>query len=323
VTSNRDRQRTAARARLERQMQERADAAQQRRRRIQMISAGAAALIVLAGTVWLVTALGGDDNDGKDQAAGDPSASEAAACTYAPQADPSASPAVSLPPEIKDVGTPPPGEPHTGSQLMTLTTNLGTIKVAVETANAPCTAASFTYLAGKKFFDNTQCHRLTTSGIYVLQCGDPSASGRGGPAYQYADENLPANRRPAYPEGTFAMANSGPGTNGSQFFIVYQDSELPANYTVLGKLVEGLDLVKRVAEAGTEPVPDSPGGEGDGAPKQKVTIISMTLSEVLAATPTAAITSPPAVSPSSAPAVSGSASTSAVPSGSASSAPPS
>ena len=116
---------------------------------------------------------------------------------------------------------------------MTVTTNQGTIRIQVDTAKAPCTAASLTYLASLNFFDNSMCHRLsiadststdTTSNMYILQCGDPSGTGTGGPDYYVADENLPTDKSPAYPEGTVAMANSGPNTNGSQFFLVYEDT---------------------------------------------------------------------------------------------------
>jgi peptidyl-prolyl cis-trans isomerase B (cyclophilin B) len=159
---------------------------------------------------------------------------------------------------------------------MTLTTTVGVVKVAVDDEKAPCTAASFTHLAGKKYFDNSPCHRLTTEGIFVLQCGDPSGTGTGGPSYRFDEENLPTDRRPTYPEGTVAMAKGGPGTNGSQFFIVYKDTELPADYTVFGRVTEGLDLVKQVAAAGVTPA--DPSQPGDGAPKKAVKISSLTMS---------------------------------------------
>jgi peptidyl-prolyl cis-trans isomerase B (cyclophilin B) len=113
--------------------------------------------------------------------------------------------------------------------------------------------------------------------MYVLQCGDPSGTGSGGPTYRFADENLPTDRRPAYPAGAVAMANSGqPGTNGSQFFIVYKDSELPPQYTAFGQVIEGLDIVKQVADAGTDGAFDpNPGG---GHPKKQITITSLTMS---------------------------------------------
>jgi peptidyl-prolyl cis-trans isomerase B (cyclophilin B) len=277
VTSNRDRQqRAAARARLEREMTLRAEQARRRRNLQTMIGGGAAVLLLIVGVVLVVVLTGGK---GKNKAASPSTSASAtpASCQWKPKVDPSASPKPEVPPGIKDVGTPPAsGEPRSGTQTMTITANVGTIAVEVDTAHAPCTAASFTYLAGKKFFDNTPCHRLTTSGLFVLQCGDPSGTGSGGPAYEYADENLPNNKRPAYPEGTVAMANAGAGTNGSQFFIVYKDTELPPNYTVLGKVTQGLDVVKKVAEGGVTPA--DPSQPGDGKPKTAVTIQSLTMS---------------------------------------------
>ena len=280
MTSNRDRQRATARARLEREMAERAERSRRRRRTQTMVAAGAGALVVILGIVWLVVALRGDDKK-PTQAGADPSASATpASCAWLPIVDPSASPKPEVPKEIQDVGTPPAtGEPRTGKQLMTMNTNLGTIKIEVDTAHAPCAAASFTYLAGKKFFDNSKCHRMVTEGIFVLQCGDPSATGMGGPSYRYAEENLPTGRRPTYPEGVVAVAKGQqPASSGSQFFIVYKDIEqLPADYTVLGKVTEGLDIVKKVAEAGVTPDAQN-GGPNDGAPKTEIRITSLTIS---------------------------------------------
>ena len=117
------------------------------------------------------------------------------------------------------------------------------------------------------FYDMSLCHRLTTEGIYVLQCGDPTATGRGGPNFTYGVENLPANTRNNYPEGVVAIANSGtPNSNGSQFFIVYEDTTLPPNYTIFGRVIKGLEIVKMVAKAGTKD------GSGDGTPKQSIAI---------------------------------------------------
>jgi peptidyl-prolyl cis-trans isomerase B (cyclophilin B) len=156
--------------------------------------------------------------------------------------------------------------------------SLGKLTVEVETAKAPCTAASLTYLAGKKFYDGTPCHRLTTSGLYVLQCGDPSGSGAGGPAYEMGEENLPTNKRPAYPEGVIAMAKGNdPGTTSSQFFIVYKDTEIDPVYTVVGHVTQGLDIIKKVAEAGVG-TPNDPQNPADGKPKTPVTITTLTMS---------------------------------------------
>jgi peptidyl-prolyl cis-trans isomerase B (cyclophilin B) len=131
--------------------------------------------------------------------------------------------------------------------------------------------SSFVSLAQQHFFDNTPCHRLTTSGIYVLQCGDPTGTGTGGPGYTIPDE---LTGRESYPAGTIAMANTGhPNTGGSQFFLVYRNTPLPPQYTVFGHLSPaGLGVVQKVAARGT----DNAFGAGDGHPKEKVTITRVT-----------------------------------------------
>jgi peptidyl-prolyl cis-trans isomerase B (cyclophilin B) len=117
------------------------------------------------------------------------------------------------------------------------------------------------------FYDRSLCHRLTTEGIYVLQCGDPTATGRGGPNFTYGVENLPAATEGNYPAGVVAIANSGTAnSNGSQFFIVYEDTTLPPNYTIFGRVSKGLEIVKMVAKAGVKD------GSGDGTPKQPIAI---------------------------------------------------
>jgi peptidyl-prolyl cis-trans isomerase B (cyclophilin B) len=268
----------------------RAETAARRRRNRSAIAAGALVLAVLVAVGWILIA----NNGGKKKAAA-PAASGSAGpskCEWLPLVDPSASPSAQpLPPGIKDVGTPPTsGEPRSGFETMTITTNRGVIKIVVDTAKSPCTAASFTYLAGKHFFDNTECHRMTTTGIYVLQCGDPSATGAGGPAYRMAEENLPVSKRPAYAEGVVAMAKTQDvASTGSQFFIVYQDTELDPNYTVLGRVIEGLDIVKKVAADGV--IPADPSNPGDGKPKDQVKILSLTMSAPTSDAPTPGPTS--------------------------------
>lgn len=152
------------------------------------------------------------------------------------------------------------------SATITLETNCGSIAIETLPAQAPATVASEVFLANEGFYDLTSCHRLTTAGIYVLQCGDPKGDGTGGPGYSVPDENLPAEGTNNYPAGTVAMANAGPGTAGSQFFIVYQDTTLPSGYTIWGKVVQGLDIVTGIAAAGVE------GGGTDGPPAQPVFI---------------------------------------------------
>ena len=150
-----------------------------------------------------------------------------------------------------------------------LTTNCGEIQIEADGINAPLTVISMSYLANKGFFDKSPCHRVTNQGIFVLQCGDPSGTGSGGPAYTAPDENLPKGTGNIYPEGSVAMANTGPNTNGSQFFIVYEDnSRLGPNYTLWGRVIKGLEIVKAVAAMGS----DNSHPAGGGVPNQPITI---------------------------------------------------
>ena len=154
-------------------------------------------------------------------------------------------------------------------RTFTLNTNCGSIVFKAFGHKAPLTVIAMTALAKAGFFDHSLCHRITTSQIYVLQCGDPTASGTGGPPFQYPDENLPVAGANDYPAGTIAMANSGPNTNSSQFFIVYKDTTLGANYSIWGTVTKGLDIVKKVAAAGVV------GGGTDGKPKMTIAIESV------------------------------------------------
>ncbi|MEV4843552.1 peptidylprolyl isomerase [Micromonospora matsumotoense] len=277
MTSTRERQRAAARARLEREMAERSAKARKRRQTQAIVGAAAILVLVVAGTVWLATSLGGDDDDSKQQAASTEGFSQ---CTY------TEAPKEGRPAQIKDVGLPPNQQANKGTQTMTIDTNLGPITAKLDRTKVPCTAGSFTHLASKGFFDNTKCHRLVTEGIKVLQCGDPSATGKGwrqtdgtgGPSYGMAEENLPTDKRPPYPEGVIAMANAGQGSTGSQFFIVYDDSQLDPNYTVLGTITGGMDLVKQVGAAGDDKAFAQQAGGGH--PKKEVTITKLTMSDI-------------------------------------------
>jgi peptidyl-prolyl cis-trans isomerase B (cyclophilin B) len=273
VTSTRERQRAAARARLEKEMAERATRARKRRRVQTSVGAGVALLLVVAGTVWLVASLGDD----KKKPAGT-AGSGLAQCGW------NEAPPDARTPQVKDVGIPPIQVQASGSQVMTIDTNLGPITAKLDLSKVPCTAASFTHLASKKFFDNTKCHRLVTQGLKVLQCGDPSATGKGwrptdgtgGPTYRFAEENLPTDKRPPYPEGVIAMAKTQqPNSTGSQFFIVYGDSQLDPSYTVLGTVTSGMDLVKQVGAAGDDGANGQP---GDGHPKKEVVIKTLAMS---------------------------------------------
>jgi peptidyl-prolyl cis-trans isomerase B (cyclophilin B) len=185
--------------------------------------------------------------------------------------------------EAAKAADPPPGNPPKDAPTeVVVATDRGDVKVSLDPDKAPCTVNSFLSLAKQGYFDDTKCHRLTTEGLYVLQCGDPSATGSGGPGYAFDDELVeddprlqPCQADPAggpdvctYPAGTLAMANAGPGTNGSQFFLVYKDSPLPAAYTVFGRMsAAGLKTVQSVAAKGVQP--------GTETPKEPVTISSV------------------------------------------------
>jgi peptidyl-prolyl cis-trans isomerase B (cyclophilin B) len=159
---------------------------------------------------------------------------------------------------------------------LTLTTNCGVIKATLLTKLAPQTTTNITTLASAKYFNGTICHRLTTAGLYVLQCGDPTAQGGGSPGgwVGYKEENLPKAGPKNYPAGTLAMANGGPGTNGSQFFLVYADTELGPDYTIFGRITQGLHILKKIADVGAYKVQSD--GQAyyapDGFPIQLVVI---------------------------------------------------
>lgn len=163
------------------------------------------------------------------------------------------------------------GVAQTGTATLVVTTNEGPITITMDRAKTPCTINSFESLAAQKYFDDTRCHRLVDSGIFVLQCGDPTATGSGGPGYSFADE---LSGSETYPAGTVAMANSGPDTNGSQFFLVFADSPLPASYTVFGQMDQaGLKVVNKIQAEGEDGSFASSGG--GGKPNNPAKIISV------------------------------------------------
>ncbi|WP_277884359.1 peptidylprolyl isomerase [Microbacterium sp. H1-D42] len=194
--------------------------------------------------------------------AASPSQSEAPApsgeCSYPADSSPASKP----------VDAPDADPAATGEVAATISTSAGDLAVTLDADAAPCTVNSFLSLGEQGYFDGTNCHRLTTEGIFVLQCGDPTGTGTGGPGYSFADE---LEGSETYEAGTLAMANAGPNTNGSQFFIVYADTPLPPKYTVFGHLDEASTaIVAGIAAAGTE------SGAPDGAPKTPVTLDAVT-----------------------------------------------
>jgi peptidyl-prolyl cis-trans isomerase B (cyclophilin B) len=255
--SARDRQLARQRA-ARRAQREAAQAA--RRRRILTIAGSVLVVLLLVGGIWLLVGLtGGDD---KPAAAPSAAAPEGGPCDYS-TSNPSAGQAsrkVSLPPLEPDTS---------GKYVATVTTNRGPVTIDLLTDKAPCAVGSFRSLASAGFYDDTPCHRLVVQSQFgVLQCGDPSGTGSGGPGYTFKDENL---QGATYPRGTVAMANAGANTNGSQFFLVFKDTKLDPNYTPFGRITSGLDVLDKVAAGGVA------GGAADGAPKipvqlQKVTV---------------------------------------------------
>ncbi len=290
--------RETARQNLEQQLERRAQ--QARRQRILTVVAAMLTLAVGATTIAYFATKGNKDQSGNAETASSTSAAAPAGPstpTELVRGGPDQLPAFKPPadlgancqypasePKSRDVTPPNTGKVPTdpASISVSMATDQGNIGLVLNNAEAPCTVNSFASLAQKGFFDDTVCHRLTTApGLGVLQCGDPTASGSGGPGYSFANE-YPTNQYPKgdpalqkpllYPRGSLAMANAGPNTNGSQFFLVYKDSKLPPNYTVFGTIDStGLATLDKIAEAGVA------GGSQDGSPATEVKVKSILL----------------------------------------------
>ncbi len=281
--------RQAAKRKLERQLERRAE--RERKRRRMTIALSALGVIVVVGAGVALWAVGRGDDTAPEAASNDTSGSETeyaalpegrseplpetVNCSYPADGREPSKPAE--PPRTEGIRT--TGEGNTDISV-SVETSQGNIGLILHNDDSPCTVNSFLSLASQNFFDETACHRLTTSpSLQVLQCGDPSGSGSGGPGYQFANEfptdqfaaDDPAAQEPmTYPRGTLAMANAGPDTNGSQFFLVYGDSVLPPQYTVFGTIDEtGLATLDTIAAAGVA------GGAADGAPALETTLTSV------------------------------------------------
>jgi peptidyl-prolyl cis-trans isomerase B (cyclophilin B) len=288
VPGKNERQRKLAREKYRRQQELRAARRRQQRKR------GAIALSLVLGAALIASLLavfltGGSSKHPSASASKSPSATPSATtvaepahhCTYTKTG--TAARTVSLPSATPD---------YTASYTATINTNLGKIVVDLANSKATCTVNSFVHLAEAGYFNNTQCHRMLTTGIYVLQCGDPYATattkltcsstgkiGTGIPGYEFASENLTDAK---YPAGTLAMANDGSAdSNGSQFFIVYKDSTsgLGASYTPFGTVSSGLGIVQNVAKDGYSCQYTVSGESEGGAPKEKVIIDSVAIKE--------------------------------------------
>ncbi|MGW6872456.1 peptidylprolyl isomerase [Streptomyces xanthophaeus] len=204
-----------------------------------------------AGLVWTAVSVTSGPADAKPSAA----------CTYTPTGG------------ARPAGLPAAGADGDSSRPYTarLVTGEGSVTFEALTAAAPCTTRSFAHLAGRKYFDGGSCHRLTTRGIFVLECGDPAGGAASGPGYSFPDENLAGA---SYPAGTVAVSKSAPGLNGGRFFISYADPALPmpADWTPFGRIVGGLDVLQRIAARGTAD------GSADGRPRQPVVLGRVTVS---------------------------------------------
>ena len=292
MPTNAQRRETAKR-KLERQLERRAQKAKRQR-----ILTVVGAMVAIAGAAALIATFVLKSDDTSTTASSSTSSTTAAApTTAAPRGGEGQLPGFKAPADLgancqypaaqkasKPVEAPKAGKVPTDPATISvsMSTDQGNIGLVLNNAEAPCTVNSFASLAQKGFFDDTVCHRLTTAdALGVLQCGDPSGTGSGGPGYQFANE-YPTNQYPdndpalqkavLYPRGTLAMANAGPNTNGSQFFLVYKDSELPPNYTVFGTIdATGLETLDKIAKGGVA------GGGTDGKPATEVKVKSVLL----------------------------------------------
>ncbi|MGV9320842.1 peptidylprolyl isomerase [Streptomyces sp. NPDC003660] len=273
MVSQEQRRRQLAREKFLRQQQRRTDSRRKARMRNSVI-ASVLGVIVIGSVALYTTGVMKDDGDKKVDAAG---SSPSAAPSPSKVPDPCEKPAKGSVKKQSWKKEPAMSIDTSADYTMKLATTCGDIGVDLKASAAPHTVNSFSYLADKGFFDHTKCHRLTTKGIYVLQCGDPTGTGTGGPGYTIPDENLKDKSlaKNTYPAGTVAMANTGqPHTGGSQFFLVFEDSPLPPSYTPFGTIDKaGLKVLDKIAKAGENT------GQGDGAPNATVVIDKATVTK--------------------------------------------
>ncbi|GLY06221.1 MULTISPECIES: peptidylprolyl isomerase [Actinoplanes] len=273
MASSKDRQRKLARAKFDRQQVRRAERERRRRRVTAGVGISLAVVLIAAGGAWIGGAFDSDDS-GSTEAVD--------ICAWTPQ-DAGSNPA------LKDVGEPPTKDiPETGTETMTISTDKGEpISVALDVASAPCAAASLSYLAGKGFYDNTECHEITADG--ALRCGDPAGTGQGGPTYSFYDENVPVRPEPSasaatgttntvlYPKGTVALIGNPPGANSSQFLVFFKDfapaADVEPEYSIVGHVTGGVATLDKIGKIKTEA--NSAGDEVK--PSEKITIQTLTV----------------------------------------------
>lgn len=268
--------REAERRRLQRQGQRRA-AQEVRRRRATLVVSIVGALAVLGVVVGFVVANTG--NSSTPSSSGSPSVTTSPSATTTPTASSSTTPRVlsgscSYPTSgtaARKVSKPATTEPTKGTVTVDVQTNRGDMTFTLDRATAPCTVGSFVSLVRQKFYDESPCPRIDTSSLFILQCGDPTGTGGGGPGYTIPDEYTGKEK---YTTGVLAMATAGtPNSGGSQFFIVYKTDDLPASYTIFGHVTKGLDVVDKVAAAGD----DGSNPDGGGKPKLPIELTKLTV----------------------------------------------
>ncbi|WP_128427812.1 peptidylprolyl isomerase [Streptomyces cyaneus] len=250
MVSQEQRRRQLAREKFLRQQERRTSARRKARMRNSVIASALGVVVIGSLALYTTGVLKGDDSKENAGAEVTPSATPKAT-------DPCEKPAAGKVKTATWKKEPELTVDKSAKYTMKLATTCGDIDIALKASAAPHTVNSFDFLAGKGYFDHSKCHRLTTEGIYVLQCGDPTGTGTGGPGYTIPDENLKDKslKDNIYPAGTVAMANTGQKhSGGSQFFLVYQDSQLPPSYTPFGTVSEsGMKVLKKIADAGAQP----------------------------------------------------------------------
>jgi peptidyl-prolyl cis-trans isomerase B (cyclophilin B) len=252
VSSKKQQRKAVARAKYEAYLERKA--VQQRRHRRNQLIVGGVVIVAIIGAAIVWSAGVFDD----DPVSADPSASPTPTSSIEPMSFKRAGQVLTK------------GKPATA----TFATDNGDITIKLATDDAPKNSNSLAFLAEQGYFDSTTCHRLTAGDpLYVLQCGDTIGDGTSDPGYTTPDENLPKAGDNNYPVGTVAMAEPQGGEAGGQFFLVYKDSTLAPNFTIVGQITKGLDVVKGIAAAGVE------GGGNDGPPAKPITIESVTIDE--------------------------------------------
>ena len=271
MVSQDQRRRQLAREKFLRQQQRRTSARRKARVRNAVIASVLGVILVGSVALYTTDVLKGDDKKDNVSAEGTPSASPSKA------PDPCEKAAAGKVKQLTFKKEPAITIDKTAKYTMDLQTTCGAIGITMDAAKAPHTVNSFDFLVNKGYLDHTKCHRLTTQGIYVLQCGDPKGTGIGGPGYTIPDE-LTGNE--SYGPGVLAMANSGPNSGGSQFFIVTGENghllDDQAAWTIFGSVIEGLDVAQAIQEL---EIQDPAAGLSGQQPAQAVYIESVKIRE--------------------------------------------